>query len=98
MKKTKMTIELLNLLIMVQNYKIFLDSQRMFNDKLGIESDYFTRDSHIGTHAFYIGIDSNILDKFNLSHNKISFEKVLYFVVTDEMENTEYCDLDKFEF
>ena len=96
MNRIKMSEGLLHLIVMVQDYKNYLMSRVMFeryfhNNVNGIDFYKETKD-------FYYNIDSEILKQYGLSKNDVSFNKVYNYKVTEEMENIEYCFLDKFEF
>lgn len=90
-----MTSELLDLIIMVQDFRKFKVSEAMFKKSHGIEiTDY---DKEVET--FYNSISDTILNKYGLSTNKISFRHVINFKVTEEMLITEaHLLAEKFDF
>lgn len=95
MEKVKLTSGLLDLIIMVQEYDRFLRSQNLFNEKHDIDRIDVCKK----TEEYYNNIDDDILAKYKLSTNKISFEKVMSYQVTNEMKSTEYGELpNKFTF
>lgn len=94
-KRVPLTEGLLHLIIMVQEYQQFIMSQSQFNVAHGKEGINWMEKSE----RFFNDIGDEILSQYNLSTNKISFQKVTEFRVTDEMENTEYSELpEKFTF
>lgn len=92
--KIRMSSGLLDLLVMVQDYRKFLLSEIMYKEAHDIpaEKDWFSK-----TQAFFNSIDNQILNKYGLCKNKISFDVVLGFIITPEMLATKYEELDKFE-
>jgi hypothetical protein len=90
----KMSEGLLHLIIMVQDYKKYLQSKSMFDSYFNFKSINFYKE----TKDFYNNIDSEILALYGLTTNNISFEKVYNYEITEEVRSTEYCFLDKFDF
>jgi len=81
---------LLNLIIMVQNYKQLKLDEGLFYKK-GI--DWWNE-----TKGYYFNIDMDLMHKLGLNKNLNDFDHVLSYKITDEMENTEYSELGKFTF
>lgn len=82
--------DLLNLIVMVQDYKTLKIDERMFYNK---DIDWWKE-----TEEYYFNIDSNILHELGLQKNLNDLDRVLSYKVTDEMENTEYSELRNFTF
>lgn len=80
---------------MVQSFKNALISEYQFRKVHALESDAVWVEK---TKTFYNNIDQKILDLYGLKKNNISFEKVLYYPITEEIISTEEKDLNKFEF
>ena len=93
--KIKMSIGLINLLVMVHSHKQFLINENMFKQSHNLPCD---KDWYPKTQKFFNAIDDAILNKYGLCKNINSFDAVLDFKITAEMLNTEADELDKFEF
>jgi len=93
--KIQMSKGLLSLIIMVQEYRKHLINESIFRADHGIvkEVNWIKE-----TEKYYCNIDSNILSRYGLSKNILSFEKVINFKVTAEMLKTESAELGKFTF
>jgi len=96
MKKTKLTAQILNLVIMVQDYKRAIHSQNLFYNLIG--KTELIKDTYEESKDFFNNIGNDVLKEMGLSTNLISFEKVMDFKVTKEMTETLYDDLGKFDF
>jgi len=85
---------LLNLIIMVQDFRQLRISENMFKHIHGIShnSDWLKE-----TEKYFFAINKEILAQYGLCHNHDSFEKVERFPVTQEMRNTESNDLGKYK-
>lgn len=90
-ERIPLTPGLLDLIVMVQDYERFLRSQSMFNNKHHLDRVDVDRE----VERFFIKIDDSVLRQYKLSKNKISLNKVLNYVVTDEILNTQYDELPK---
>ena len=90
----KLNRGLLELIIMVQDYKKYVASKNAYNQAHGLSELNWYHE----TEMFYYAIDKEILNKYGLLRNLASFEKVYNFVVTDEIMNTNYGELGKFIF
>lgn len=95
MDKVKMSSGLLDLILMVQAYKQLIICEGIFNEthKTGEKKDWYKE-----TEKYYHNIDNDILKRYGLSKNIISFERVMGYKVTDEMMSTLSDELNKFEF
>lgn len=91
-ERVPLTAGLLSLIAVIQNYKAYIIAQRMFENELGKESDL---DTYKECEKVFKKVDSEILAQYKLSKNTISFEKVLYFKITDEMNATPFSELPK---
>lgn len=94
-ERVKLTKELLSLIIMVQDYKNWLVSASQFKvDHNEERIDYDKR-----TEVFFNSLDSEMLASYKLSKNKLSYEKVVHFKVTDDIKSTLFEELpEKFTF
>jgi|GEM_PF-1201336 len=92
--KIKMSEGLLDLIIMVQDYRKLLISEMMFKvaHDLPHEKDWYTQ-----TQKYFNSIDDSILNKYGLCKNNISFEVVTRFKVTQEILSTDRKYLSKYE-
>ncbi|MCA1064665.1 hypothetical protein QTG56_23945 (plasmid) [Rossellomorea sp. AcN35-11] len=89
-EKVPLTEGLLNLIIMVQDHKEFLLSKSQF------ENSHFSKskvDWHKETMEFFNSLDNEVLEKYGLSKNLLSYEKVIHFKVTPEMRATTFSKL-----
>lgn len=90
-----MTSELLDLIIMVQDFRKFKVSEAIFKKSHGLEVKNYDKEVEL----FYNSIGDTILNKYDLSTNKISLRHVLNFKITNEMLTTEAHLLpEKFDF
>lgn len=86
----EMNENLLNLIVMVQSYSELKKSERMFCKN---EIDPYKE-----TMTYYNSIDDELIKSLGLKKNRIDFEKIYYFEVTEEITGTLYSDLNKFSF
>lgn len=86
-----LTEGLLSLILMIQDYEQFLISKSQFQTLYALQ----VIDRYKELERFYNSLDDEILTTYALSKNKMSFEKLLYFKVTDEMKSTLSEDLPK---
>lgn len=86
-EKVSLTEELLELICMVQRYKAYLISKNMFDKSEG-KTDWYRE-----TEILFNSLNNETLAKYKLSKNKISFEKVLHFEITEEIESTLFEEL-----
>lgn len=95
MENVQMTEELLDLILMVQAYKKFLIEKMQFEQTtLGSSQIDWYKD----TQTFFNSLDNQVLEKYGLKKNILSFEKVIHFKVTEEMMTAEASALGKFFF
>lgn len=78
----KMTRKLLDLIILIQEFKKHIVNENFFYD--------LNMDSYELTKQYYNNIDEDILKDLGLSKNNMSFEYVLYFKITDELMKKEF--------
>ena len=92
--KIKMSEGLLDLIIMVQDYRKLLISEMSFKKahNLPCEKDWYSR-----TQAYFNSIDDSVLNQYGLCKNHISFDAVTRFEMTKEMLSTKMEDLGKFK-
>ncbi|MFS1518538.1 hypothetical protein V1503_19055 [Bacillus sp. SCS-151] len=91
-EKVPMTEGLLDLLCMIHDYKQFMISKSLFEKFHKIEPNVKWYDE---TEKFFNSLDSDVLCKYELFKNKISFIKVINFKITDDMMSTLSEDLPK---
>lgn len=94
-KKIPLTYGLLSLIIMVQEYRKFKINESLFKSSHYLERTNYEKEVEI----FFNSIGEDILSKYGLSTNKISYNRVIEFNITDEMLITYTNELpEKFSF
>lgn len=83
---------LLDLIVMIQDYKRWKISEGVFNDHFRKKSDWYEE-----TKRYYSSIPSEYLAKLGLKKNIQDFEKVLNYPVTCEMLNATEEELEQME-
>jgi len=81
---------LLGLIIMIQDYNKLKRSEKMFYKN---DSDCYRE-----TMIYYNSVDDEMIKELGLKKNRIDFEKIIHFEVTEEIMDTLYSELEKFTF
>ena len=50
------------------------------------------------TKEYYFNMDDDVLNSVGLKKNNFDFDRILMYKLTDEINNTEFYQLEKFEF
>lgn len=92
----KLNQTLLSIICAVQDCKKF-EVSKLFLECCRDEDTSLTFDWHKNVKKYFHSIDKILINKAGIKKNNITFERILDCKLPDEVYNTEYCDLGKFE-
>lgn len=87
--------QLLSTIHLVQSYKQFMINQSIFNEDMGINDH---NDWYRATQRYYNNLPNEALKSIGLKKNIDNFNKVISYVITEEMNNCKSSELGKFKF
>lgn len=90
--EVRLNPELLDLILLVQSYRRFKRNEIIMFGNISTDcADEMTR-------YYFNKLPEELLSRYGLKRNLISYEKVINFHITKEMMETEMSKLDKFVF
>lgn len=93
----KLNETLLYIIATVQEYKKFLATKNHL-EAITQTGEKGKMDFYKKTKEYYFNMDDDVLNSVGLKKNNFDFDRILMYKLTDEINNTEFYQLGKFEF
>ena len=91
----KMNETLLYIIGTIQDYKKYLISKNYLQKIISGKDEL---DWYEGTKELYNSLNNELFNKAGIKKNNYTFERIITYPLTNEINNTEFEDLKKFEF
>jgi hypothetical protein len=93
----KLNEKLFYVINLIQDYRQYLITKNRL-EEITQTGDEGKINHWAKTRELYFSLDTELLHSVGLNKNEFDFERVYMYRITDEMNNTEMKDLEKFKF